>query len=96
MEQWDQDYVDLVVPGYFEFRKGRAGEFRFGVVEGELDYAIETNGQRHRLEFSWMGQSEFDPEAGRGWAVIDDQSQLFGKIYFHMGDDSWFKATRST
>jgi hypothetical protein len=21
MEQWDQDYIDLVVPGYFSFRE---------------------------------------------------------------------------
>ena len=96
MEQWDQDYIDLVVPGYFDFRKARTGDFQFGVVEGEIDYKIELTGEQQRLEFSWMGQSEYDPEAVRGWAVINDQNKLFGKIYFHMGDDSWFKATRLT
>jgi hypothetical protein len=38
MEQWDQDYIDLVVPGYFSFREDHLGEFQFGTVHGEIDY----------------------------------------------------------
>ena len=36
MEQWDQDCVDMVVPGYIEFREHQAGEFQFGTVEGSV------------------------------------------------------------
>jgi hypothetical protein len=37
MEQWDSDYIDMVVPGYVEFEKDGLGYFRFGTVQGELD-----------------------------------------------------------
>ena len=94
MEQWDQDYIDLVVPGYIEIRKNQTGDFQFGVVEGDIDYRLEKIDSRERLEFSWMGQSEYDPVGGRGWAVIEDKNTLYGKIYFHMGDESRFKAIK--
>jgi hypothetical protein len=41
MEQWDQDYIDLVVPGYIAFREDNLGEFQFGTVHGGIDYRIE-------------------------------------------------------
>jgi hypothetical protein len=91
MEQWDADYIDLVAPGYFEFRKNGTGEFQFGAIEGDIDFYIENVENQQRLEFSWMGHDEYDPVAGRGWAVIKNKA-LFGRIYFHMGDESWFKA----
>lgn len=94
MEQWDQYYIDLVVPGYIEIKKNQKGDFQFGVVEGEIDYRLENTEDRERLEFSWMGQSEYDPVAGRGWALVDGQNGLFGNIYFYMGDESWFKAIK--
>ncbi|MEE8576065.1 MAG: hypothetical protein V3T31_02310 [candidate division Zixibacteria bacterium] len=33
MEQWDLNYIDLVVPGYIEFEEGRDGSFQFGTVK---------------------------------------------------------------
>ena len=36
-----------------------------------------------------------DPAQGRGWAVLDGE-RLMGMIYFHRGDESEFKAERST
>jgi hypothetical protein len=42
MEQWDQDYIDLVVPGYIAFREDHVGKFQFGTVHGEIDYRIEA------------------------------------------------------
>ena len=35
MEMWDQDYIDLILPGYFSFDKDDLGYFQFGVVEGK-------------------------------------------------------------
>ena len=93
MEQWDQDYVDMVVPGYIEFREHQAGEFQFGTVEGSLDYRIEPYGDSERLEFSWAGSDESEPVSGRGWAMFKD-GQLHGKLYFHDGDDSGFVAVK--
>jgi hypothetical protein len=93
MEQWDQEYIDLVVPGYFEFRKNNIGEFQFGIVEGDIDYRIEKVGDDKRLDFSWEGQEEYESLSGRGWATVE-KNELIGRIFFHLGDDSWFKATR--
>jgi len=58
-----------------------------------MDYRIEKTGEIERLEFSWEGQDENDVAIGRGWAIIQND-QLEGRIYFHLGDDSWFKAKR--
>ena len=93
MEMWDQDYIDLIILGYFSFDKDDLGYFQFGVVEGQLDYRIEKIGDVERLEFSWEGQSENDSALGRGWAVINGDD-LEGRIYIYLSDDSSFKARR--
>ena len=95
MELWDQDYIDLVTPGYFSFDKDDSGYFQFGTVEGQIDYRIGKIGDVERLEFSWEGSDENDPALGRGWAVLNGD-YLEGRIYFHLSDDSWFKAKRTT
>jgi len=35
-----------------------------------------------------------DEVSGRGWARIEDDGTMYGKIVFHMGERSWFKAKR--
>ena len=47
------------------------------------------------VEFSWQGKDERDDAYGRGWAVIEDDGTLAGRVYFHQGDDSAFTATRT-
>ena len=32
--------------------------------------------------------------AGRGWAVLEEDRSLRGRIFFHLGDDSGFTAGR--
>jgi hypothetical protein len=93
MEMWDQDYIDLVTPGYFLFDRDELGYFQFGVVEGQIDYRVEKIGTVERIEFAWEGQSENDPASGRGWAVISGD-YLEGRLYIFLSDDSWFKAKR--
>jgi hypothetical protein len=93
MDEWDQDYIDLVVPGYIAFDEKGSGTFQFGTVEGSLDYRIEPCGQSERLEFSWEGSDEMDPVSGRGWAMLQE-GQLHGKLYFHEGDESGFLAEK--
>jgi len=93
MEMWDQDYIDLTIPGYFSFDGDDLGDFQFGSVKGQIDYSIEKIGAVERLEFSWEGQSENDPASGRGWAVINGD-YLEGRIYIFLSDDSWFKAKK--
>jgi hypothetical protein len=94
MEVWDQDFVDLIVPGYIQFDKEKMGKFQFGAVQGHLDCRLEIIEGESRIEFSWDGEDENDPATGRGWAAIRD-GKLFGRLYIHLGDDSWFKATKT-
>ena len=93
MEQWDQDYIDLVVSGAISFREDNLGEFQFGTVHGNIDYRIEPYQETARLAFSWEGEDEMDPVSGRGWAMIQD-GQLQGRLYFHEGDESGFVADK--
>jgi len=94
MEMWDQDYVDLVTEGHFTFGKDGIGNFQFGAVIGETDYSIDGFGDTERVEFSFEGQDEYDPVSGRGWVVIENDT-LDGKIFFHAGDNSGFKAKKT-
>lgn len=93
MELWDRDFIDLIVPGFITIQHDGLGYFQFGAVEGDIDYQIKKWPEGERLEFSWDGNDECDPACGRGWAIIEGQD-LHGRIYFHRGDDSTFKATK--
>ena len=93
MAEWDQDYIDLVTPGFIEFREGNSGQFQFGTVPGFMDCRIENLGNQTRIAFSWDGQNDSDPWSGRGWAAIQD-GQLVGHLYIHMCDDSEFTAEK--
>ena len=42
------------------------------------------------MEFSWEGNDECHPASGRGWAVLEEDGSLRGRIFFHLGDDSGF------
>jgi len=94
MESWDQEYVNIEVPGHFMFKKGGVGNFHFGLVEGEMDCRIERHNRIEWIEFAWEGQNEMDSACGRGWAVIEN-GELHGRIFFHLGDDSMFRAMKS-
>ena len=93
MEQWDSDYIDLIVPGYCEFGDDQLGYFQFAAVEGNIDYRIETVGGDERIEFTFDGEDEGDSTSGRGWAMTNGQT-LEGRIYFHCSEESWFKSKK--
>ena len=92
MGGWDRDAIDLVEPGFIEFAKDRTGRFGFIAVDGWLDCRpVERNG-RPGVEFTWEGSEEGDQVSGRGWAVLLDDETIQGHLFFHMGDDSSFRA----
>jgi len=93
MELWDRDFIDMETEGYFQFGNDEMGDFQFGLVQGQIDYRIEKIDGIERLEFSWEGQDEDDEKHGRGWAIIKND-YIDGRFYFHLGDDSWFKAKK--
>ncbi len=94
MEVWDQDYVDMEVPGYIRIDSDGTGRFQFGLVSGVMDGRVEQCGNALRFDFSWSGQDENDPVCGRGWAV-NENGELNGRIYLHLADDSAFLATKT-
>jgi len=93
MEVWDADYFDMEVPAHITIRKDLAGEFQFGLVQGDLDARMSRPEGVPRLEFSWTGFDENDPVSGHGWMQIDG-NQAEGHIFTNLGDDSGFKAIR--
>ena len=95
MEQWDQEYIDLVEPGYVLFDKNDQGQFLFGTVNGFIDCRYDNKKSPKRVEFSWEGTSEYDPVCGRGWFEMKAEGSISGMLLIHNGDESWVKAIRS-
>lgn len=93
MENWSQDAVDLVVPGYILFGNGN-DEMRFIAVRAWLDVHYSEKNNSQFAEFSWQGMDERDERCGRGWTLIQADGTLAGHFYFHMGDESRFTARK--
>lgn len=94
MELWDTEAIELLGPGYFTFGDDRSGEFQFIAVRGWIDCRYSTQDGLPLVEFSWRGDDEGSEASGRGWATIEHDGTLAGRIFFHQGDDSAFTAKR--
>ena len=94
MDQWDQDFVDAEVEGYFEFGPNDIGSFQFGYVQGEIDYRTGIRHTKPSVEFTWDGNDEASPAQGRGWAILDG-NEIKGMIFIHQGDESEFQAEKN-
>jgi hypothetical protein len=91
MEQWSQDFVDAEVEGFIRFDEDGSGEFHFGYVHGYLNYQETERNERPAVVFTFEGNDEMDPCSGRGWAFRKGD-RIGGKIVFHQGDESKFRA----
>ena len=96
MDLWDSDAIDLVAPGFIEFARDKTGEFGFIAVRGWMDCRHAERDGRAAVEFSWDGADEGDQVSGRGWAALVDDATLEGRLFFHMEDDSGFRAVPFT
>jgi hypothetical protein len=94
MELWDSETIDLLGPAFIEINADGTGTFQFIAVEGNLDYRFNEPGTDPAVDFSWDGNDDGDPASGRGWINISPDGSLHGRVFFHMGDDSGFRATR--
>ena len=94
MEMWDEDYFNMEVQAYVRIDSEGLGEFRFGLVSGEIDGEIVEDGTDERFEFTWDGNDECDPALGSGWFRLKDKNSIEGRIKIHMGDNSAFSARR--
>lgn len=95
MDLWDLKAIDLVGPGFIEFAEDRTGRFGFIAVEGWMDCRHGERDGHPSVEFTWEGDDDGDHVSGRGWATLEDGGSLRGHIYFHLGDDSSFRAVRA-
>jgi hypothetical protein len=66
-----------------------------GVDRGIEHLGDDRGDGRLCVEFTWEGNDESDPASGRGWAALEEDGSLRGHIYFHLGDDSGFRAVRA-
>ena len=92
MEVWDREAVDLLGPAFIEIKADGHGTFRFIAVEGWMDVRDVEREGRPGIEFSWEGNDECDPASGRGWATVAPDGSLEGRLFLHLGEDSWFRA----
>lgn len=95
MEEWDQEYVNLVEPGYIRMDSQGNGEFQFGVVTGYF----YTNPEKTHFDSTWEGSQECDEAQGEINGTIDEEGkegELCGTISFWEGDASEYRAIRST
>ncbi len=65
MEQWDQEYVDELGPGFLKLERAGTGSLQFGVVQAGVDYRMEERTGNPVLEFSFEGFAEMDRICGR-------------------------------
>jgi hypothetical protein len=56
MDQWDRDYIDEEVRGFFEFAPKNMGEFQFGYVRGQIDYRLGERDGKTGLSCATVGQ----------------------------------------
>ena len=94
MDQWDNDYLDLLEPAHITFSGTADGQIVFGAVSGSLDVRYGARDGAVCAEFSWQGFDEGDPVCGRGWVAPGTAGRLAGHIFFHKGDDSALVAER--
>ena len=81
-------------PAGMTARQAKTVEYAIIAVSGSIDWRRAGTG-RSGVEFSWEGTDEGDQVSGRGWAERHNDGVLRGHIYFHLGDDSSFRAERT-
>jgi hypothetical protein len=96
MSGWDRDAIDLTEPGFIEFAGDGSGQFGFIAVRGWLDCRPAERNGRAGVDFTWEGVDEGDQVSGRGWAALVDRETIEGHLFFHLGDDSNFRAAPFT
>jgi hypothetical protein len=86
MDNWNNDFLDLVEEAHLTFKGTSDGEIVFGALKGFLDVRYGARDGSACAEF----YDENDPACGRGWVMIGTADRLVGHFYIHNGDDSAF------
>ena len=75
MDKWDQQYIDLIEPGYIEFVDNGFGYFHFWPIYAKIDYRVNDNA---KVELSFYDDEESQKVCGRGLAKMDDKGLYKG------------------
>lgn len=59
-----------------------------------MNFDRPQGGGQAAVEWSWEGNDEMDPAGGRGWATLQADGTLKGKLYFNRGESSGFTAEK--
>jgi hypothetical protein len=90
IDNWDDDFLNLVEEAHITFHGAADGEIAFGAVKGFLDVRYGARDGSACAEFSWEGSDDNDPASGRGWVSIGTARRLVGHFYIHNGEESGF------
>ena len=94
MDNWDDDFLDLVEEAHITFHGTADGEVAFGALKGFLDVRYGARNDSASAEFSCEGLDDNHPASGRGWATLGTADRLIGHIYIHNGEESGFVCER--
>ena len=95
-EVWAKKAHDLVVRAFLYFEEDDpTGALAMIAIRGSVHYYISEHEGKPLVEWTWQGLDEGRDElCGRGWATLDTDGKLRGRIYIHCGDESSFVAER--
>lgn len=88
MDNWSNDYLDLMETAHITFTDASDGEIAFGALIGWLDVRYGMRDGQPCAEFSWQGQDNTDSASGRGWLTMDEQGRILGRLFIHCGEES--------
>jgi len=94
MEMWDKDYFNMEVQAYIKIDSNNHGDFKFGLVSGDIDGKVVNYTDEKKFEFTWKGYDECDPAYGSGWIKINKKGLLEGEFTIYDGDSSLFCARK--
>lgn len=94
MDEWDNEYINMETNAYIQIDKKGYGSFQFALVSGSINGEMEEFGGEKLFTFTWEGNEEYDQVSGSGWLKLEKKDELTGRIKFHSGDSSLFKARR--
>ena len=82
------------VPSFIWFELGGSGDFAFGYLQGTIDHRLLMRDGKPGVEWTWHGNDEMNEVLGRGWAVLQPDRSLRGKLFIHQGGETDFVAKK--
>jgi hypothetical protein len=85
---WVGEDLDLVEPAHITIKRGGKGDLVLGAVNATLDWTVRLQ----HLEFTLHGFDDDTEISGHGYAQLENAEDLSGRILFHKGDNTSFRA----